>query len=197
MALCGLGHRGSAANPNRGDGGQNARKQLGSDIVYLYHDRSGTICAALRPHRRVSIIHSHHFHKAKTFPHLKAEAAKESNHMRFPCLFPTFSFPIQINKRLYKSPLPENLRWQGRLDVQSAWAPPVTHAGRTYSNSLPLLYVKQQEGCYIILVYEISLIIESLFLYHAAFLKERNTVAKNLIVVIPIFLRVHTIINLL
>ena len=37
-----------------------------------------------------------------------------------------------------------------------------------------LLYVKQQEGCYIILVYKISLIIESLFLYHAAFLKERK-----------------------
>ena len=38
---------------------------------------------------------------------------------------------------------------------------------------------------------------ESLFLYHATFLKERNTVAKNLIVVILIFLRVHPIINLL
>lgn len=63
MALCGLGYRGSAANPNRGDGGQNVREQLGSDIVYLYHDRSGTICAALRPHRRVSMIHSHHFQR--------------------------------------------------------------------------------------------------------------------------------------
>ena len=31
-----------------------------------------------------------------------------------------------------------------------------------------LLYVKQQEGCYIILVYEIPLVIESLFLYHNA-----------------------------
>ena len=55
MALCGLGHRGPVADPNRGDGNQNARKQLGPDIVYLYHDRSGTICAALRPHRRVSM----------------------------------------------------------------------------------------------------------------------------------------------
>ena len=60
-----------------------------------------------------------------------------------------------------------------------------------------LLYVKQQEGCYIILVYKISLIIESLFLYHAAFLKERNAIAKNLVVIILVFLCVHTIINLL
>ncbi len=60
-----------------------------------------------------------------------------------------------------------------------------------------LLYVKQQEGCYIILVYKISLIIESLFLYYAAFLKERNAIAKNLVVIILVFLCVHTIINLL
>ena len=60
-----------------------------------------------------------------------------------------------------------------------------------------LLYVKQQEGCYIILVYKISLIIESLFLYYAAFLKERNAIAKNLVVIILAFLCVHTIINLL
>lgn len=68
MALCGIGHRGPAADPNRGDGGQNARKQLGPDIVYLYHDRPGTVCAALCPHRRVSIIHSHRFQNAKAFP---------------------------------------------------------------------------------------------------------------------------------
>ena len=68
MALCGIGHRGPAADPNRGDGGQNARKQLGPDIVYLYHDRPGTVCAALCPHRRVSIIHSHRFQNAKVFP---------------------------------------------------------------------------------------------------------------------------------
>ena len=73
---CGLGYRGSAANPNRGDGGQNVREQLGSDIVYLYHDRSGTICAALRPHRRVSMIHSHHFQKAKILPHWKAVSSE-------------------------------------------------------------------------------------------------------------------------
>ena len=60
-----------------------------------------------------------------------------------------------------------------------------------------LLYVKQQEGCYIILVYKISLIIESLFLYYEAFLKERNAIAKNLVVIILVFLCVHTIINLL
>ena len=39
-----------------------------SDIVYLYHDRPGTVCAALYPHRRVSIIHSHRFQNAKAFP---------------------------------------------------------------------------------------------------------------------------------
>ena len=44
---------------------------------------------------------------------------------------------------------------------------------------------------------QVMICCESLFLYHAAFLKERNTVAKNLIVVILIFLRVHPIINLL
>ena len=38
---------------------------------------------------------------------------------------------------------------------------------------------------------------ESLFLYHAAFFKERNTVAKNLIVIILILLCIHPIINLL
>ena len=70
-------------------------------------------------------------------------------------------------------------------------------SGAHTATAFPLLYVKQQEGCYIILVYEISLIIESLLLYHATFFKERNTVAKNLIVVILIFLRVHPIINLL
>lgn len=43
-------------------------KQLGPDIVYLYHDRPGTVCAALCPHRRVSIIHSHRFQNAKVFP---------------------------------------------------------------------------------------------------------------------------------
>ena len=40
--------------------------------------------------------------------------------------------------------------------------------GAHTATAFPLLYVKQQEGCYIILVYEISLIIESLFLYHNA-----------------------------
>ena len=38
---------------------------------------------------------------------------------------------------------------------------------------------------------------ESLFLYHAAFFKERNTVAKDLIVVILILFCIHPIINLL
>ena len=37
----------------------------------------------------------------------------------------------------------------------------------------------------------------SLFLYRAAFLKERNPIAKNLVIVILILLRVHSIINLL
>lgn len=40
--------------------------------------------------------------------------------------------------------------------------------GAHTATAFPLLYVKQQEGCYIILVYKISLIIESLFLYHNA-----------------------------
>lgn len=69
--------------------------------------------------------------------------------------------------------------------------------GAHTATAFPLPYVKQQEGCYIILVYEISLIIESLLLYHAAFLKERNAIAKNLVVIILVFLCVHTIINLL
>ena len=40
--------------------------------------------------------------------------------------------------------------------------------GAHTATAFPLLYVKQQEGCYIILVYEIPLVIESLFLYHNA-----------------------------
>ena len=38
---------------------------------------------------------------------------------------------------------------------------------------------------------------ESLFLYHTAFLKERNAITKNLIVVIFVLFCVHPIINLL
>ena len=55
------------------------------------------------------------------------------------------------------------------------------------ATAFQLLYVKQQEGCYIISVYGISLVIESLFLYHAAFLKERNVIAKNPVVIILVF----------
>ena len=38
---------------------------------------------------------------------------------------------------------------------------------------------------------------ELLFLYHAAFLKKRNPIAEDLIVVVLVLLRIHPIINLL